>query len=75
MTDITQMQHGAIMRGHQVNASANRERRRQQRLTRLLVGLSIPLVWFWYRQLGGNPIRLGMPPVIQDNPQLVFLGL
>ena len=27
------MQHGAILRGHQVNASANRERKRQQRLT------------------------------------------
>ncbi len=75
MMDITQMQHGALLRGHQVNASANRERKRQQRLTRLLVVLSIPLVWFWYRQLSGNPIRLGMPAVIQDNPQLVFLGL
>ena len=30
--DITQMQHGAVLRGHHVNASANRERKRQQRL-------------------------------------------
>ena len=49
MMDITQMQHGAILRGHQVNASADRERKRQQRLLRLLRGSAIPLVWFWYR--------------------------
>ena len=75
MMDITQMQHGAILRGHQVNASANRERKRQQRLLRLVVWLGVPLVWFWYRFLSGNPIRLGMPPVIQDNPQFLFLGI
>jgi ATP-dependent Zn protease len=75
LMDIAQMQHGSILRGHQVNASANRERKRQQRLTRLLVVLGIPLVWFWYRQLSGNPVHIGMPPVLQQNPQLVFLGL
>jgi cell division protease FtsH len=73
--DITQMQHGSILRGRQVDASANRERKRQNRLTRLVIVLGIPLVWFWYRQLNGNPVRIGVPPVLQDNPQLVFLGL
>ena len=73
--DITQMQHGSILRGRQVNASANRERKRQNRLTRLVIVLGIPLVWFWYRQFSGNPVRIGMPPVLQDNPQIVFLGL
>ena len=73
--DITQMRHGSILRGRQVNASATRERKRQQRLGRLVVVLGIPMVWFWYRYLSGNPISLGMPPVIQENPQLVFLGL
>jgi ATP-dependent Zn protease len=75
LMDIAQMQHGSLLRGRQVNATANRERKRQQRLTRLLIALGIPLAWFWFRQLSGNPIRLGMPPVIQENPQLVFLGL
>ncbi len=75
MMDITQMQHGSILRGRQVNASANRERKRQQRLTRLLIVLGIPVAWFWYRYLSGNPISLGMPPVLQSNPQLVFLAL
>ena len=73
--DITQMQHGSILRGRQVNASANRERKRQNRLTRLVIVLGIPLVWFWYRQFTGNPVRIGVPPVLQDNPQIVFLGL
>ncbi|MGZ4806348.1 MAG: AAA family ATPase, partial [Ilumatobacteraceae bacterium] len=73
--DITQMQHGALLRGHQVNASANRERRRQRRLLRLLVVLAVPLGWFWYRQLTGNPVRLGVPPILANNPELVILGL
>ena len=75
MMDITQMQHGAILRGRQVNASANRERKRQQRLLRLVVVFSVPLIWFWYREIIGDPVRPGIPPVIRNNPQLVFLGL
>jgi cell division protease FtsH len=73
--DITQMQHGALLRGRQVNASANRERKRQQRLLRLVVVFSVPLIWFWYREIIGDPVRPGIPPVIRNNPQLVFLGL
>ena len=39
-----------ILRGHQVNASANRERKRQQRLLRLVCRSGVPLMWFWYRE-------------------------
>ena len=63
LMDITQMQHGVVMRGRQVNASANRERTRQRRLARLVVVLGVPLAWFWYRQLTGNPLHLGIPPI------------
>jgi cell division protease FtsH len=73
--DITQMQHGAVLRGRHIDASANRERRRQRRLLRLLVVLAVPFAWFWYRWLSGNPIHPGFPPVITENPQLVFLGV
>ncbi len=73
--DISQMQHGAILRGHQVNASANRERKRQQRLMRVVVLLGIPLAFFWYRQLTGNPLSPGIPPIIRDSPELAILGL
>ena len=71
--DITQMQHGALLRGRQVNASANRERMRQRRLTRLLVVLAAPLVYFWYREISGSPLRPGIPTVVSDNPQIVML--
>lgn len=69
------MQHGAVLRGRHIDASANRERRRQRRLLRLLIALAVPFVWFWYRWLTGNPIHPGLPPIITDNPQLVFLGV
>lgn len=73
--DITQMQHGALLRGRHLDASANRERRRQRRLLHLLITLSIPLVWFWYRQLTGDPVHLGVPAVIRNSPELAILGV
>ena len=69
------MQHGAILRGRQVDASANRERQRQRRLLRLVVMLGVPLVWFWYRQLTGDPVHIGVPSILRDNPELALLGL
>jgi ATP-dependent Zn protease len=73
--DITQMQHGALLRGHQVNASVNRERRRQARLLRLLFVLAVPLAWFWYRHFTHNPIHIGVPPIIANSPELAILGV
>lgn len=67
------MQHGAVLRGRQVNASANRERKRQQRLFRLFVVLGVPLAWFWYRELTGSPLRPGIPDFLVTNPQMGFL--
>lgn len=71
--DITQIQHGAVLRGRHIDANANRERRRQRRLLNLLITLSIPLGWFWYRQLSGNPVRLGVPAMIRNSPELAIL--
>jgi ATP-dependent Zn protease len=73
--DITQMQYGAVLRGRQINASVNRERKRQQRLTRLVVLLGLPMIWFWYRELTGDPVRMGVPSLIRDSPELAMLGL
>ncbi|MEP7046506.1 MAG: AAA family ATPase [Ilumatobacteraceae bacterium] len=75
MIDITQMQHGALLRGRHVNASANRERRRQQRLRRLLVILGVPLLWYWWRLLGGDPVSPGIPPIIRESPELALLAI
>ena len=73
--DITQMQHGSILRGRQVNASANRERKRQRRLTNLVIVLGVPLAWFWYRELSGHPLRPGIPPIIRNSPELALLAV
>ncbi len=73
--DITQIKHGAVLRGRQVNASANRERQRQRRLTRLLVVLGLPLAWFWYQEISGSPVRPGVPAIIRNSPELAILGL
>jgi cell division protease FtsH len=73
--DITQMQYGAVLRGRQINASVNRERKRQQRLWRLVVVLGLPMMYFWYREIGDSPLRPGIPAIIRDSPELALLGL
>jgi len=73
--DITQMQYGAVLRGRQINASVTRERKRQQRLLRLVIALGLPVAWFWYREISGSPVRGGIPPLIRDSPELAMLGL
>ena len=69
------MQYGAVLRGRQINASVNRERKRQQRLFRLVVVCSVPLAWFWYRQLTGDPVHAGVPSIIRNSPELAILGV
>jgi cell division protease FtsH len=73
--DITQMQYGALLRGRQINASVTRERKRQQRLLRLVVALGLPVIYFWYREFTGSPVRGGIPPLIRNSPELAMLGL
>ncbi|MEP7112694.1 MAG: AAA family ATPase [Ilumatobacteraceae bacterium] len=69
------MQYGAVLRGRQINASVNRERKRQQRLLRLVVMLGLPVAYFWYRELTGSPVRPGIPGIIRNSPELAILGL
>ena len=71
--DITDLQHGALLRGDTVNTTANRERRRQRRLLRLLVTVGIPVAWFWYRELSGDPVRPGLPAIVRESPELTLL--
>ena len=37
--------------------------------------LGMPLIWFWYRELTGSPLRPGIPAIIRDSPELAILGL
>jgi ATP-dependent Zn protease len=74
--DIMQLQEGIIVRGQRVDSTAQRERVRQRRLLRLLIVLSLPLAWFWVRQLQGNPIDPGLPDLIGDDPTMaISIGL
>lgn len=71
-----QLQEGTIVRGQRVDSTAQRERVRQRRLLRLLIVLSLPLAWFWVRQLQGNPIDPGLPDLIGDDPTMaISIGL
>ncbi|MEO6125302.1 MAG: AAA family ATPase [Ilumatobacteraceae bacterium] len=71
--DITDLQHGSLIQGRHVDTTVNRERSRQKRLRRLVVLLGVPLVWFWYRELSGDPVRPGLPSIIRDSPELTIL--
>ena len=73
--DITDVQHGNLLRGSTVDTTANREKKRQARLLKLAVALGFPLVWFWTRELMGNPVRPGLPPMFADNPELTILAI
>jgi len=73
--DITDLQHGTLLKGASVDATANRERHRQRRLLRLAAIFGIPVAYFWYRELIGNPISPGMPALLRDNPALAVLVL
>lgn len=71
--DITELQHGNVVRGHTVDTSANRERQRQKRLTRIVVILGVPLAWIWYRELTGNPVSPGLPSIVRNSPEMSLL--
>jgi len=71
--DIAQLQHGTVVRSHDVDTTSARERQRQRRLWKLVVALGIPTVWFWWRELSGNPVRPGLPAIIRQSPELALL--
>ncbi|MGD9996800.1 MAG: AAA family ATPase [Ilumatobacteraceae bacterium] len=74
--DIGQLQQGELVTGRQVDAGEQRERVRQRRLRRLAIGLGLPLAYFWVRQLQGNPIKVGMPGVFEQDPAMaISIGL
>src|SRR3954470_13036688 len=73
--DLTDIQHGALLRGRSIDTTANREKQRQKRLRRILIALGLPVTWFLTRELMGNPVRPGFPHFISDNPELSVLVL
>ncbi len=74
--DISHLQQGDVVRGRHADTTKNAEKVRQRRLLRLAITAAIPLVWIWWRELTGNPVRPGIPGFIADDPMLwVPVGL
>jgi cell division protease FtsH len=74
--NIDQLHDGRILRGDRVDATANRERVRRKRLWWAVVLLGAPLAYFWFRQLTGNPMRVGVPGWLTNDPTTTaMLGL
>ena len=71
--DIAKLQQGDVVRTADVDTSAHRERQRRRRLWKLVVVLGIPTLWFWVRELSGNPVRPGLPAIIRQSPELALL--
>ncbi|CAB4889722.1 unannotated protein [freshwater metagenome] len=71
--DITDLQHGTVVRGGNVDTSATRELQRQKRLKKLAIIVGVPLIWIWYRELIGNPVSPGLPSIVRNSPELSLL--
>jgi cell division protease FtsH len=71
--ELTDLEQGLVMRGNTSDASQTREQHRRKRLWKLLVVMLVPFTWFWYWQIIGNPIEIGLPTYFQQNPEILLL--
>ncbi|MEI7548057.1 MAG: AAA family ATPase, partial [Actinomycetota bacterium] len=71
--EISRLQSNVVVHGRHVDASAHRERQRRRRLWKWVVLLAVPLIWFWVRDLSGNPVSPGLPAIVTDSPELSLL--
>jgi len=46
-----------LLTGQNIDATANRERKRQRRLWKVVVTLGVPLAYVWGRELAGSPVH------------------
>ncbi|MEZ5251312.1 MAG: AAA family ATPase [Ilumatobacteraceae bacterium] len=74
--NIDQLHHGRIIDHDKVDARAARERVRRRRLWWAVGLLGLPLAWFWFRELTGDPVRPGVPGWLTNDPTTtMMLGL
>lgn len=71
--NIGELQHGLVIRGRHVDATAHRERRRTRRLWKLFFVLATPLAIFWAFEVSGRPMRPGVPSFISQSPEIALL--
>jgi ATP-dependent Zn protease len=70
--DIGLLGHGNIIKGREIDATANRERVRRRRMWRMLAVLALPLGYVWYRELRGNPVEPGAPGWLTAYPEILI---
>ena len=73
---LADLQQGRLLTHEGLDTSRRRERVRQRRLWWLFAAIALPLAWFWWRDLSGNPVRFGLPAALTQDPVLaVSLGM
>ena len=74
--DVAHFRNGSVIEQREADTTSARERQRSRRLRFLFVALAVPLGWVWYRILTNNPIRLGIPQVVRESPEIwISVGL
>ena len=74
--DLDHLDGNEVVTGPGVDAFDTREHARQRRLWRLFILTGLPLGWFWWRELSGNPVRPGLPQIMRDSPEIwISIGL
>jgi ATP-dependent Zn protease len=69
--DVGAIGQDAVLRGHTIDVTRERERARQRRLWRLVAWLLPVGAWLYWRLLTGNPLELGLPQLGSDDLQML----
>ncbi|MGH8976671.1 MAG: AAA family ATPase [Acidimicrobiia bacterium] len=70
--DVGAIGQDAVLRGHSIDVTRERERTRQRRLWRLAAWL-LPLgAWLYWRLLTGHPLKFGLPQLSSEDMQMLI---
>jgi ATP-dependent Zn protease len=73
---LAALQQGRLLTHDLIDTTRRREQVRQRRLWIIFVAIAVPLAWFWWRDLSGNPVQFGLPEVFTQDPILaVSVGM
>jgi ATP-dependent Zn protease len=70
--DVGAIGQDAVLRGHTIDVSRERERARQRRLWRLLAWMLPFAAYLYWRLLSGNPINFGLPQMSGEDFQMLL---
>ena len=73
---LAALQQGRLLTHDLIDTTRRREQVRQRRLWIIFVAIAVPLAWFWWRDLTGDPVQFGLPEVFTQDPILaVSVGM